>query len=160
MKMVDAKEIDTWTSILQRIVIILGIFISAWLFIFREESSPHVSLIISPELMPECIIRVNSIVENKGGRVWNLEKAIARVFTPSMERIRTSNLDKTQEVGTQIINTNQSLKIGEASSVGFNIALKHETKAPFYIIKVAITISEEDGQWIRVTESYIKSNGC
>jgi len=110
--------------------------------------------------MPECIIRINAEIENEGGRVWSLENAIARVFTPSMERIRTPKTDKALEVGTQIINTKQSLKIGETSSIGFNIGLKQEVKSPFYIIKVAITISEEGDQWIRVAESSIKSNGC
>ncbi|MGY0552922.1 hypothetical protein ACW17M_06895 [Vreelandella sp. 2A-K22] len=158
--MIEAEDIDTWASILQRIVIISGVIISAWLFIFREESSPHVSLLIEPELMPECIIRVHAEVENKGGRVWNLETAIARVFMPSMERTRTPSTEAAMAIGTQIIKMNQVLKISETSSIGFNIVPNSETRTPFYIIKVAITIREEDDQWIRIAESSIKSDGC
>jgi len=158
--MINSKEIDTRISIIQRLVIIAGLFISAWFFIYREESSPHVRLSLKPELMPECVIRVNTEIENMGGRVWNLESAIARVFLPILDRIRDPEVNKEIEIGTQIIKTNQILKIGETSSIGFNIKLNGDVKSSFYIVKVAITVKEEDNQWIRVAETSLKADGC
>jgi hypothetical protein len=153
------EPIDKTLDILQKLAILFGICFSAWFFFLKEEGAPHVKLSMEPVFMPGCILRVDIEVENKGGKAWEFESSFVRVFLPTMDRIRTANV-KEIVVGTQILNSKQTLRIGETSSIGFNIALDDNTQSQFYVVKAGVTIKEEEGEWVRIVEGVVKENGC
>ena len=138
----DIKIIDTWLGTIQKAAIIIGLCVSAWFFFLNEEASPHVKLGATSKIIAQCILRVDVQAENTGGRAWQIDSAIARVFKPNFERIQSSNTNKGLEIGTQILRLNQSLRIGETSSFGFNIRLEPNDISPLIIVKVAIKIND------------------
>ena len=158
--MIDSIKLDIYLGIVQKVAVIAGLMASAWFFILKEEGSPHVKLIITPKVMPQCVLRVDVQAENKGGQAWQVDNAIARIFKPNIERVQSTDNLKGLEISTQILALNQNLRVGEIASFGFNIKLPDDSNAPFFVVKVAIKIQEEGEEWIRVIEEAIKTGGC
>jgi hypothetical protein len=159
-KLMNLEKFDMCLGIFQKLAVIIGLCASAWFFFLKEESSPHVNLVATSKLMPQCILRVDVKAENKGGRVWQIENAIARVFMPDLERIQNPENLRDLEIGTQILSLNQSLRIGETASFGLNIKLPKIKNASFFVTKVAVKIHEEGEQWIRMVEDVVPANNC
>jgi hypothetical protein len=157
---VDIVKIDTWLGAIQKTVVVIGVLVSAWIFILKEEASPHVNLISSSEILNHCVLRIDVQAENTGGRVWQIDNAIARVFKPDFSRIQSSENLKALEIGTQILSVNQSLRVGESASFGFNIRLPVDKNYTLIIVKVAMNIKEDGGEWIRIVEEAVPVEKC
>jgi hypothetical protein len=162
MGLLCSKKLDTWLGIAQKTAIILGIIMSAWHFLLREEASPHVGLEIDSQMMSGCIFRATVSIENLGGRTWNLDSAVTRLYQPNLARIPDPDDLSGLVVGTQILKLNGRLRIGEKTTIGFNIkpTPKPKPKHSFFVVRTAITISEEDQKWIRIQEDTVIAEAC
>ncbi len=156
----NIERIDRYLGVIQKIAIIIGLCASAWFFFLKGEALPHVKLVTTSRIVSQCILRVDVQAENKGGRAWQIDNAIAKVFNPSYERIQNPSNLKDLEIGTQILSLNQSLRIGEISSFGFNIKLPCDDISPLIIIRVAMKIKEEGNEWIRIVEEAVPTSNC
>jgi len=157
---VEIEKVDTWLGVVQKIAVISGLLVSAWIFLIKEETSPHVKMISTSEVMNQCVLRVGVQVENKGGRAWMIENAIVRVFKPDFNRIQDPKNLKELEIGTQIMQVNQSLRVGEVAGYGFNLKLLPDAENSFAIVKVAMKIKEEGAEWMRLVEEAVPIESC
>lgn len=160
MRLFSCKRVDTWLSIAQKTVVIIGLLASGWFFFLREETSPHVKLEIEPKMMPGCVLRVIVTIENLGGHVWTLDSAVTRLYQPSLERRPSPSDLSLLEVGTQILQMDYALRANESTAIGFTIEPTERSTHSFFVVQTALNIAEENQRWLRVQESSVLADGC
>ena len=156
----DIEKIDLWLGAVQKVAVIIGLIVSAWLFLIKEETSPHLKMSSSSTVFADCILRVDVQAENIGGRAWAIENASLNVFEPDFARDPDPADLKQLKLGTQIVKIGQNLREGEVTSFGFNLKLPQAKDYPFVVVKVAMKIKEEGQQWLRLAEESVPVNKC
>ena len=157
--MCNSETTDRWLSIALRTAIISGLLATGWFFFLREESSPHVDIRIQAQVTTKCFIRVNVEVTNLGGRVWKLGSVTVTLYSPDFNRKPKAEDLEDNKLVTQIRVLDDTLRIGEKTTFGFNF--KPVTKGiPYYEVQAVLNIVEENQKWIRVQEGIVIIEDC
>lgn len=151
---------ESWLSIGQKIAVIAALFASGYFFFIREESSPHVRLMIESEMMAGCVFNATVQIENLGGRIWHIHSAMTKLYQPNLGRRPTAEELSSQEVGAQIRILDDKLRIGEKTALVFNIEPSAKPTHSFFVVQTTLVIKEENQKWIRVQEGSVLATGC
>lgn len=150
-----SDHIDTWLGIVQKLAILVGLAISGWYFLLKEEGSPHIKLSISHISIRNCVLRVEVEAENVGVREWTIKSAITRAFLPSTDRIYKYDSLSEKAIATQIRPVNQKLRPKEIAYFGFSLNIPNDLSTPFLVTIMALQLEEDDENSIRISEKSI-----
>ncbi|MDF4734297.1 hypothetical protein P3531_17005 [Vibrio parahaemolyticus] len=157
----DIEETNKTLEVIQKFLVIIGALFSAWYFLLKEESSPHVKLSLTTQAVGTCTIRIDVAAENKGSRPWEIKSGMAIVFKPNFNRHVKPEQLADLKVTDQMKSVNHWLRKGEISSFGFDLKVpKLEQPPEYYVIKVSANLSQETNEWTRIVEGMVNLPNC
>lgn len=132
--------IDTALSIVQRIAIIVGILVGAFLFFTRLEHTPSTSTSVSVVGVDDCTLKIEMRVQNIGKAPFSLTKAIAAVDSDFLEQ--ESSLP--QKIAAQ-----------EAIGVFFDYPVSHNMEDRIVELKFSLKLAEDNPETWRILDKLV-----
>lgn len=147
------KTFDGALGVLQKLLVILGIAISAWYFILREENEPRVRMAVDSAALADCTIQVTLQVENVGRAPWQIGWARAHVAEPDFRTDTGQGETAPRALTAQTRVLNYRLRNGESTQIGFNLRPDAPAGSAALDLVVALQFTQEEGSFRLMQDS-------